>query len=95
VYPSCSAELLRILERSEAPFLLLEKQSQWKKIKANLKAFPHLRLVIIKEPGNVSPGNDTVITWRIFSRAGERLKGCRDTAINVLDAELDRRTKGN
>jgi hypothetical protein len=63
-------------------------------VRAELKAFPHLRLVIIKEPGNAGLGHDAVLTWRIFSRAGERLKGSRDTVIDALDAELEKRTKG-
>jgi long-chain acyl-CoA synthetase len=74
-------EMMRVIEHSEAELLVLEKQSQWKKVKTELGQLSHLRLVIVREAVRE---HDLVISWRQFSRKGEAYRA-------DLEAEIARR----
>ena len=80
---SSPAEVQYILNHSEAPFILVENEEQWQKVKAIRHELPHLRHVVMMR--DAKPVDDEmVLSWDQFMAAGE----------SVGDAALDARLDG-
>jgi len=71
IYTTCSPdEVAYILEHSEAPFVLVEDEGQWEKVRAKFDQLPALRHVILMR--GAKPVDDArVLTWEEFLAKGD------------------------
>lgn len=84
IYTTCSpSEVAYILHHAESRFVLLENESQWKKVEEKLGELPHLEhVVMMRNSGPVH--HPKVMTWEKFLSHGD----------SVPDSEVDRRLAG-
>ncbi len=73
IYTTCSpTEVAYIVEHSEAPFILCEDESQWKKVEQERGHLPNLRQVIMMK-GAPAIADDMVMSWEEFMAKGDEV----------------------
>eukprot|EP00005_Dracoamoeba_jomungandri_P000547 CAMPEP_0174253014 /NCGR_PEP_ID=MMETSP0439-20130205/2398_1 /TAXON_ID=0 /ORGANISM="Stereomyxa ramosa, Strain Chinc5" /LENGTH=961 /DNA_ID=CAMNT_0015333797 /DNA_START=54 /DNA_END=2939 /DNA_ORIENTATION=- len=84
-------ELEHIVNHSESVVLLLEKHSQWKKIKPHIHEWESVKFVIMRDASREEGLSVSIMTWRQFMRKGdsdpelETLLGERINSIQLDD----------
>ncbi|NOY93288.1 MAG: long-chain fatty acid--CoA ligase [Deltaproteobacteria bacterium] len=75
-------EVAYVLEHSEAPFVLVEDEGQWEKVKQKLDVLPALRhVVLMKDAARVE--HEMVLSWEDFLAKGD------DIAESALEERLE------
>jgi len=71
IYTTCSPdEVAYIIKHSEAPFVLVEDESQWLKVKEKFDELPALRHVVMMK-GAKRIDDDRVLSWDEFLAKGD------------------------
>ncbi len=92
IYTTCSPdEVAYILNHSEAPFVLVENEGQWAKVKEKQSELPHLRRVVTMK--GVSIDDPWALSWEAFLALGEdagaKAEGSDATLGDELKARID------
>ncbi len=74
IYTTCSPEeVAYIVNHSEAPFILVENEGQYEKVKAERENLPHLKHVVFMKGTDAPADDEMAIGWEDFLAKGDEI----------------------